>query len=114
MTLLVRYASVVHFDDLMSAGVRIALFEGGLLHAKSLTIDDSVCVFGSVNFDMRSLWLNFEISLFLYDQAMTRQVKALQETYVSQSRQLDPDVWRKRPAWHRFAESAIRLVSPLL
>ena len=113
-SLLVRYASVAHFDDLMSAGVRIALFEGGLLHTKSLTIDDSVCVFGSVNFDIRSLWLNFEISLFLYDQAMTGKVKALQETYVSQSHQLDLDIWRKRYAWHRFVENATRLVSPLL
>ena len=38
-SLLVRYASVAHFDDLMSAGARIALFKGGLLHTKSLTID---------------------------------------------------------------------------
>lgn len=111
---LVRYASVAHFDDLMSAGVRIALFTAGLLHTKSLTIDDSICVFGSVNLDMRSLWLNFEISLFVYDPVVTKQVKHLQETYLAQSDQLDPDVWRQRSAWRRFSENAIRLLSPLL
>ncbi len=111
---LVRYASVAHFDDLMSAGVQIALFNAGLLHTKSLTIDDSICVFGSVNLDMRSLWLNFEISLFVYDPVVTGLVKDLQETYLAQSYQLDPDVWQQRSAGQRFAENAFRLLSPLL
>jgi cardiolipin synthase len=113
-SLLVRHASVAHFDDLMSAGVRIALFEAGLLHTKSLTIDDSICVFGSVNLDMRSLWLNFEISLFIYNQTIINQVRDLQETYLKQSHQLNPDVWRKRSAWQRFAENTCRLLGPLL
>ena len=113
-SLLVRYASVAYFDDLMSAGVKIALFKAGLLHTKSLTIDDSICIFGSVNLDMRSLWLNFEISLFVYDPVVTGHVKDLQETYLTQSYLLDPNIWRQRSSWHRFAENALRLVSPLL
>lgn len=113
-SMLVRYASAAHFDDLMSAGISIQLFDAGLLHTKSLTIDDSISVFGSVNLDMRSLWLNFEISLFIYDQTVTRNVKALQESYIKQSHRLDLDSWRQRTAWRRFVENAFRLVSPLL
>lgn len=44
-SVLVRYASVAHFDDLMSAGVNIGLFNRGLLHTKSLAIDDTISVF---------------------------------------------------------------------
>ncbi|MFT5904796.1 MAG: cardiolipin synthase [Cryomorphaceae bacterium] len=111
---LVRYASVANFDELMSAGVQIAQFEGGLLHTKSLTIDGSITVFGSVNLDTRSLWLNFEISLFAYDESFTKKVKELQNNYFTNSTLLDLEIWRERPSIQRFGEDAFRLLSPLL
>jgi len=113
-SLLVRYASVAYFDDLMSAGARLALFKGGLLHTKSLTIDGEVSVFGSVNLDMRSLWLNFEISLFIYGSDFTGRLRALQDRYLQDSDLLDLDQWRRRPVRLRFAENAARLLGPLL
>lgn len=113
-SLLVRYASVAHYDELLSAGVNIALFEGGLLHTKSLRIDDTISVFGSVNLDTRSLWLNFEISLFIYDEAFARQLTDLQNCYLQESRYLLLDDWRQRPLWHKCAENTLRLTSPLL
>lgn len=113
-SLFVRYASVAHFDDLMSAGAAIALFKGGLLHTKSMTIDGSISVFGSVNLDMRSLWLNFEISLFVYDAAFTSRLRAIQNTYLGNSDRLDLDEWRRRPALRRFTENAFRLLGPVL
>ena len=113
-SLLVRYASLAPFDDLMSAGVRIALFNGGLLHTKSMTIDGAMSVFGSVNLDMRSLWLDFEISLLVYDRDFTARLRALQNTYLKDSERLDLNSWRRRPAWRRFMENTCRLAGPLL
>ncbi len=113
-SVLIRHASVAYFDDLMSAGVRIALFNGGLLHTKSLTIDGAMSVFGSVNLDMRSLWLDFEISLLVYDRDFTGRLRSLQDTYLRDSDRLDLDTWRRRPAWRRFTENTCRLLGPLL
>ncbi|QDU65322.1 cardiolipin synthase [Engelhardtia mirabilis] len=113
-SVLVRYASVAQFGELMASGVRIALFEGGLLHTKSVTVDGAFSIFGSVNLDMRSLWLNFEISLFVYDEGFTRKLSALQQRYLAQSELLDPETWRERGAVRRFTENAARLVGPLL
>lgn len=113
-SLMVRYASVAHFDDLMAAGVHIARFRGGLLHTKSLTIDGQSAVIGSVNLDMRSLWLNFEISLLIYDAEFTRRLRALQGQYLCASEPLDPVAWRARPGWRRFVEDTFRLLGPLL
>lgn len=111
---LVQYASASHYEDLMAAGVRIALFNGGLLHTKSLTIDGHMSVFGSVNLDMRSLWLNFEISLLVYDRDFTGQLQLLQNIYLKESEELDFEKWNRRPAWRRFLEDACRLAGPLL
>jgi cardiolipin synthase len=103
-----------HFETLMEAGVEIHLFGGGLLHTKSVTIDGTTGVFGSVNLDARSLRLNFELSLFLHDAELTGRLAALQEEYVAMSRRVDPEVWAARPAWRRLSEGLMRLLSPLL
>ncbi len=111
---LVHYASRSLFDNLMSAGVTIAAFKGGLLHTKSITVDDGICVFGTVNLDMRSLWLNFEVSLFIYDPELTKQVREMQMKYVHNADILNLTEWRKRSVFQRFTENAAQLVGPLL
>jgi cardiolipin synthase len=98
----------------MEAGVEIHLFGGGLLHTKSVTIDGTTGVFGSVNLDARSLRLNFELSLFFHDPELTDRLAALQEEYVALSRRVDPEAWAARPAWRRLSEGLMRLLSPLL
>ena len=113
-SVLVRYASAAHLDELMVAGVRVARFRDGLLHTKSITVDGAFSVFGSVNLDMRSFWLNFEISLFVYDTEFTTRLRALQQCYLERSKDLDLDTWRKRSRRQRLAEDALRLASPLL
>jgi cardiolipin synthase len=113
-SVLVRYASAATYDDLLNAGVKIALFNGGLLHTKSLAIDGSISIFGSVNLDVRSLWLNFEISLLVFDPVFTSQLRALQDSYLLDSDWVDLDSWRCRSARNRFIENSCRLLSPLL
>lgn len=113
-SLMVRFASVAHFDDLMTAGVKIARFEGGLLHTKSLTVDGKISMFGSVNLDMRSLWLNFEISLFVYGNEFTSKLENLQKHYLENCNWIHLEEWNERPRWHRFAENTFRLIGPLL
>jgi cardiolipin synthase len=111
---LVRYASVANFDELMEAGVCIALFQGGLLHTKSMVVDGTVSIFGSVNLDMRSFWLNFEDSLFVYGSELADLIIRLQQDYLRHSVFVDADVWRKRPVRSRYLENVIRLLGPLL
>ncbi len=66
-SLLVGWASRAFFSELLAAGVKIYQFEGGLLHAKSVLVDGELSLVGTVNLDMRSLWLNFEITLVIDD-----------------------------------------------
>ena len=111
---LVAWSSKSFYSDLMSAGVKIAEFHGGLLHTKSLLIDKRIAIFGSVNFDQRSLRLNFEISLIVYNNEFCAKLQKLIETYLAQSDFVDPKVWAKRPHWHHYLENAAHLTSPLL
>jgi cardiolipin synthase len=113
-SLLTRYASRSYYDELLDIGVRIHLYQKGLLHTKSITADRRISMFGTVNLDMRSLWLNYEVSLFVYGEAFAEQLYALQQSYLHDCRQLDPDEWSKRSHGARFLENSLRLVGPVL
>jgi cardiolipin synthase len=111
---LTRYASRSYYDDLLDIGVEIHLFHGGLLHTKSIVVDGSMSMFGTVNLDMRSLWLNYEVALFIYDVKFGKTLRALQQGYLEQSRRLDPLAWQARAFKGRLLENALRMASPLL
>ncbi len=113
-SLLVRYASRARYQELADSGVQIFLFHGGLLHSKTITVDRDFSLFGSVNLDMRSFWLNFEATLFIYCKSFTEELFAIQQEYLNQSVELDILVFSQRGSWEQFKENTVLLVSPLL
>jgi cardiolipin synthase A/B len=113
-SVLVRLASQAHKDDLLSSGVRIELFDGGLLHTKSVTVDGTLSLFGSLNLDPRSLRLNFEITLAVYDSEFTARLRSLQQSYLDDSTGMDHGEVVRRSYLARFSYNTARLLAPLL
>lgn len=113
-SVLARYAARSYFEDLLAAGITVYRYREGLLHTKSITVDGARSMFGTANFDMRSLWLNYEVTLFVYDVDFADELTGLQQRYIQESDTLDADAWRQRPVPEQFAENAARLISPLL
>jgi cardiolipin synthase len=111
---LVRYASRSHYEELLEEGVRIMQFDGGLLHSKAVAIDNELSVIGSVNLDMRSMRLNFEVSALVYDRRFAEELRALLGAYIRRSEQLSLDAWRRRAVSDRFLEGCCRLLGPML
>jgi len=107
-------ASRASFADLLDAGVHIFQFKPGLLHAKTLTVDDAFGVLGSSNIDLRSFDINFELSVLLYGPEITAELRFAQTHSIDQSDPIDLNVWRRRPLLHRYAHSTAALFSPLL
>ncbi|WP_117234578.1 cardiolipin synthase [Vibrio maerlii] len=113
-SIMVKWASRAFYSELMQAGVSIHEFHGGLLHTKSVVIDESFCLVGTVNMDMRSLWLNFEVTLAVDDQAFTKELVWLQKEYIANSYDVEPEIWKKRHIGARFLERVFYLFNPLL
>lgn len=113
-SLMVKWASRAFYSELLDAGVSIYEFNGGLLHTKSVVIDQQYCLVGTVNIDMRSLWLNFEVTLAVDDIHFTQELYELQNSYISQSIQVNPEEWSKRGLYQRFFERVFYLFNPLL
>lgn len=113
-SVMTRYASRSYYDDLLNIGVELYLYHGGLLHTKSITVDGQISMFGTVNFDMRSLWLNYEVALFVYDVGFAKKLRELQQSYLEDSEMIDRNLWSKRSFAKRLVENTLRLISPLL
>ena len=86
------------------------LYQPEILHAKVVIFDDQLAVIGSANMDMRSLFLNYELSLFVWSPARGRAGRRLGRGPMAHTQRELPS-----PAWPReLAENVVRLLSPLL
>ncbi len=113
-SLLVNFASRRYFDDLLSAGAEVLLYQKGLLHTKSVMVDEQFALFGTVNIDSRSLHLNYELMLLIADNTFLEDLKALLATYKMHCVRISLKTWRDRPLWRRLVEGLCFLMSPLL
>jgi cardiolipin synthase len=103
-------ARASYLRDLHKAGGKVRLYAPAMLHTKIIVIDDRLAIIGSANMDMRSLFLNYEVALFLWSRLHVVEVANL-------ARELMIDAHPELPApgWPReIAENVVRLLSPLL
>ncbi len=111
---MVQYASRSYYQELLHTGVRIQQFTGGLLHTKCVLVDRKTALFGTVNLDMRSVWLNYELTLIVYDDNFGQQIFQLLQSYMAQAKEVDANSWALRPFRLKLLENTMQLLSPLL
>jgi cardiolipin synthase len=111
---LAQFAGRSFYDELLTSGVTIQRFSGGLLHSKTVIIDDHLVLIGSVNLDMRSIWLNFEATLIVDNEKFCQAVLAIIDNYTAASQRLQMNEWKARPYHQRLLENVTQLASPLL
>ncbi len=109
-----QFAQRAYYEDLLAAGVHIHLYRPRFLHAKHISIDDQVAVFGSTNIDIRSFALNAEASLVAFDPAVVGDLVRVQERYFANSDLLDAQEWSRRPLAAKVAQNVARLADSLL
>ncbi|EBA09696.1 cardiolipin synthase [Sagittula stellata] len=111
---IVAAASRSYYRRLLSAGCRIHEFKGGLLHAKTLTIDSKVTLIGSSNLDLRSFDLNYENNILLQDAGVTGAVQERQSAYVARSDLITLDLVAAWPPHRRIWNNVIATIGPVL
>jgi cardiolipin synthase A/B len=111
---MVELAQRSFFERLLQAGADIHLYTDGFLHAKHVSVDGQLCLVGSMNIDLRSLELNAEAGIIVYDKTFAKRVQTQERRNMARSKLLSVAKWRDRPAYTRVAENLARLFSPLL
>lgn len=105
--LLADLAGGSYLRPIAAAGARVATYPL-MLHAKAFLVDESLAVLGSANFDMRSLFLNYEIALFAYSP---REIDALARWFEGVARECGELAPAGR--FRSLAEDLGRLFAPI-
>jgi cardiolipin synthase len=96
--------------DLGRAGVDVWRFAPGMLHAKAVLVDQQLAVVGSANFDLRSLYLDYEVALLLYGADEARWLATWFETTCASASRGVPEAGRLIGTLQTLA----RLLAPLV
>ena len=89
-------------------------FKGGLLHAKTLTMDGCVSLIGSSNLDLRSFDLNYENNILLQDRATTEAIRERQLSYIASSEVVELSCVLAWPYHKRIWNNVIATIGPVL
>lgn len=100
--------------ELLSCGVKVYYQPGVFVHTKLLLIDDAYALVGSANIDPRSLRLNYELGVEIYDQAVVAELIGDFEETVGRSAPITQQVLDERSLLERTRDAVCWLVSPYL
>lgn len=103
-----------YYGELIDAGVEIYEFTPGFVHAKMFISDDEKAVVGTINLDYRSLYLHFECGVFMYKNAVVKDVERDYQKTLEQCQRITKEDCRKYPLRCQFAGKALRLMAPLM
>ncbi|KGJ04851.1 phospholipase [Paracoccus halophilus] len=113
-SLVVQATSEGFYYGLVASGVKLRLFQGGLLHAKIITVDYRMAMLGSANMDRRSFELNYEMNMLFLDGGVTAELDQRQQTYIERSRAIELDEIRGWSLWRRLRNNLLALAAPIL
>jgi cardiolipin synthase len=110
----VHWASQAMWWQVLERGCRLWLSPPPFDHSKLLIIDDSWTLFGSTNWDPRSLRLNFEFNVECYDRDLARGLVQWFDRRRDEAHQTSLAEVDARPLPIRVRDGAARLLSPFL
>lgn len=100
----VKFAGRAAYERLLQHGIEVYEYQPSMFHAKVMVVDGVLTVFGSANFDNRSLELNDELNVAVFDAKLAARLLADVERDIVRSRRLDLMSWRARPLHIRARE----------
>jgi cardiolipin synthase len=101
----VKFASRSSYERLMEQGIEIYEYRPAMMHTKAIVIDGVLSIFGSANLDNRSLELNDELNIAVFDAALAARLTAdFERDLATGGDRLDLEAWRSRPLHIRGRE----------
>ncbi len=103
-----------YYEQLLVSGVRIFLFQGAMVHAKTATIDGQWSTVGTTNLDRLSMTGNYEVNMEFIDAGMAARMEQIFTSDLTNCRELSRSEWEARGVHRRFTEALLAPLRPLL
>lgn len=103
-----------YYAQCLAGGIRLFLYQGTMIHAKTATIDGIWSTIGTANLDRLSLVGNFEVNMEFYDELLAHQMEGMFRKDTLNARELTPGEWQHRSLLARLTELLLLPLRPLL
>lgn len=110
----VAWASRAYFGELLEHGCRIYYQPPPFVHSKLLLVDDQYALVGSANLDPRSLRLNFEFNLEVFDAVLVGTLTEHVDSVCRNARQMTEEEIKHWSLASRLRDGFAKLFSPYL
>lgn len=107
---LVLYAGRFHYSRLLKSGVRLYQIQNVMIHAKTAIIDGVWSTVGSTNLDLWSFIRNDEVNAIILGRDFAMEMEAQFEKDLANSKEIQLELWKKRPVGQRMREWLSRLL----
>ena len=98
---LIEWAALYVLRRLARRGVKIFLWRGVMMHAKTATVDALWSTIGSYNFDAQSRFNNLEATVEILDPATGQTLAASFERDMANAEPFDERAWHRLPWWRK-------------
>lgn len=103
-----------YLRQLHEEGINIQFYQPGMVHAKLLIVDRRVAMIGSANMDLRSLFVNFEIGLFIESPPVIHELQGWADKLLPDCVPFHASEKAKATTGRVFLEDVAHLMMPLL
>jgi cardiolipin synthase len=110
----VHWATRSYLWELLQLGVRVMYQPPPFVHTKLFLVDGTWSLIGSANLDPRSLRLNFELDLEVYDREFTNLLERDMAQTIARSREVTLAEMDGRPLPEKVRDATAKLFSPYL
>ncbi len=110
----VQWASTAQLWQVLHRGCRVYYTKPPFDHSKAMVVDDGWALFGSTNWDPRSLRLNFELVVEAYDTALAAQLNRIIDVKLQGAREVTAEEVNSRPLPVKLRDGIARLAAPYL
>jgi len=111
---IVSAATKYYMEGLLSAGVRVYLYQKGFVHAKTVVADTFLSLVGTANMDIRSFDLNYEINAIIYGKEFGKKMEDMYYDDLKECREISYSDWEKISKWRKLGYTIARLLSYFL
>lgn len=110
----VGHASMTYIKELLDVGVEFYFYDkSAFYHNKAIVVDTNICTLGTANFDVRSLYYNYEVNAVIYDELTSAKMEGFFYDDIAQSRMLTLDEYNQGSVFTHLKESFFRIFSLL-
>ena len=100
--------------QVLSRGCRVYLTPPPFDHSKLMLVDNAYAMFGSTNWDPRSLRLNFEYNVECYSSSLCEQLSQVVEDRIAKAKVLTLNDVDSRSLAIKLRDGFARLLTPYL